>query len=157
MKRVSLELGGKSPSIVFPDAEVYAAATTTMGTVTLGLSGQACVAHSRALVHRDVYDQFLAIAEGMAALVNYGDPFHPETTASPLINERQLARVLGFIERGQQEGARLICGGGRVDGDLAVGNFVAPTVFADVANDATIAREEIFGPVLAVVPFTEED
>ena len=157
VKRVSLELGGKSPSIVFPDADVYAAATTTMGTVTLGLSGQACVAHTRALVHRDVYDQFLAVAEGMAALVNYGDPFHPETTASPLINERQLARVLGFIERGQQEGARLVCGGGRVDGDLAVGNFVAPTVFADVANDATIAREEIFGPVLAVVPFTEED
>ena len=157
VKRVGLELGGKSPSIVFPDAEVYAAAATTMGTVTLGLSGQACVAHTRALVHRDVYDEFLAIAEGMTALVSYGDPFHPETTASPLINERQLARVLGYIERGQAEGARLVCGGGRPDGELAAGNFVAPTVFADVTNDATIAQEEIFGPVLAVVPFTGED
>ncbi|MFI7600407.1 aldehyde dehydrogenase family protein [Actinoplanes sp. NPDC049681] len=156
-KRVSLELGGKSPSIVFPDAEVYAAATLTMGTVTLGLSGQACVAHSRALVHRDVYDEFLAIAEGMAGLVNYGDPFDPETTASPLINERQLQRVLGYIERGQQEGARLVCGGERPDGDLAAGNFVTPAVFADVTNDATIAQEEIFGPVLAVVPFADED
>ncbi len=157
VKRVGLELGGKSPSIVFADAEVYAAATTTMGTVTLGLSGQACVAHSRALVHRDVYDEFLAIAEGMAGLVNYGDPFHPETTASPLINERQLTRVLGYIERGLADGARLVCGGGRPDGELAAGNFVAPTVFADVSNGSTIAQEEIFGPVLAVVPFTDED
>jgi aldehyde dehydrogenase (NAD+) len=157
IKRVSLELGGKSPSVVFPDADVYAAAATTMGTVTMGLSGQACVAHTRALVHRDVYDEFLAIAEAMAALVTYGDPFHPETTASPLINERQLARVLGYIESGRAEGARLVCGGGRPDGELAAGNFVQPTLFADVSNDATIAREEIFGPVLAVVPFTEED
>jgi aldehyde dehydrogenase (NAD+) len=157
IKRVSLELGGKSPAIVFTDADVYAAAATTMGTVTLGLSGQACVAQSRALVHRDVYDYFLAVAEGMTALVNYGDPFDPETTASPLINPRQLDRVLAYIERGKEEGARLVCGGERVDGDLSAGNFVAPTVFADVDNQATIAREEIFGPVLAVVPFTEED
>ncbi|GIE75200.1 aldehyde dehydrogenase [Actinoplanes philippinensis] len=157
VKRTSLELGGKSPSLVFPDADVYAAAATTMGTVTMGLSGQACVAHTRALVHRDVYDEFLAIAEAMAALVTYGDPFHPETTASPLINERQLNRVLGYIESGRAEGARLVTGGGRPDGELATGNFVQPTLFADVANDATIAREEIFGPVLAVVPFTEED
>ncbi|OJF15198.1 aldehyde dehydrogenase family protein [Couchioplanes caeruleus] len=156
-KRVSLELGGKSPSIVFPDAEVYAAATVTMGTVTLGLSGQACVAQSRALVHRDVYDEFLAIAEGMAGLVTYGDPFDPGTTAAPMINERHLHRVLGYIERGQQEGARLVCGGDRPDGELAAGNFVNPAVFADVSNDATIAREEIFGPVLAVVPFADED
>jgi aldehyde dehydrogenase (NAD+) len=156
-KRTSLELGGKSPSIVFADADVYAAAAITMGTVTMGLSGQACVAQSRALVHRDVYDQFLAVAEGMTALVTYGDPFDPETTASPLINPRQLDRVLGYIARGQEEGARLVCGGGRGEGDLAAGNFVAPTLFADVANTMAIAREEIFGPVLSVVPFTDED
>jgi aldehyde dehydrogenase (NAD+) len=156
-KRVSLELGGKSPAVVFPDADVYAAAATTMGTVTLGLSGQVCLAQTRALVHRDVYDQFLAVAEGMSALVNYGDPFDPETTASPLINVRQLDRVLGYIARGQEEGARLVCGGERGDGDLAAGNFVTPALFADVANNMTIAQEEIFGPVLAVVPFTDEE
>ena len=156
-KRVSLELGGKSPSIVFADADVYAAAAITMGTVTMGLSGQACVAQSRALVHRDVYEAFLAVAEGMTALVTYGDPFDPETTAAPMINGRQLDRVMGYIARGQEEGARLVCGGQRGDGDLAAGNFVSPALFADVANDMTIAREEIFGPVLSVVPFTEED
>ena len=156
-KRVSLELGGKSPAVVFADADVYAAAATTMGTVTLGLSGQACVAQTRALVHRDVYDQFLAVAEGMAALVAYGNPFDPEVTASPLINARQLDRVLGYVESGKSEGARLVCGGLRGEGDLADGNFVTPAVFADVTNDMTIAREEIFGPVLSVVPFTDED
>lgn len=156
-KRVSLELGGKSPAIVFPDADVFGAAATTMATVTLGVSGQACVAQTRALVHRDVYDQFLAVAEGLTAMVTYGDPFDLDTTASPLIHARHLARVLGYIDRGREEGARLVCGGERVDGDLAAGNFVSPTLFADVSNDMTIAREEIFGPVLAVVPFTDED
>jgi aldehyde dehydrogenase (NAD+) len=156
-KRVSLELGGKSPALVFEDADVYAAAALTMGTVTMGLSGQACVAQTRALVHRSVYDQFLAVAEGMAGLVGYGNPFDPETTASPLINDRQLERVLGYIERGRQDGARLVCGGERADGDLATGNFVTPTLFADVANDMAIAREEIFGPVLSVAPFDDED
>jgi aldehyde dehydrogenase (NAD+) len=155
-KRVSLELGGKSPALVFPDAEIYAAAATTMGTVTLGLSGQACVAQSRALVHRDVYDDFLAVAEGMTAMVSYGDPFDPMTTASPLINPRQLDRVLGYIARGQEDGARLVCGGERGDGDLAAGNFVTPALFADVANDMTIAREEIFGPVLTILGAKDE-
>jgi aldehyde dehydrogenase (NAD+) len=158
LKRVSLELGGKSPTLVFPDApDVGMAAMTTMGTVTMGLSGQACVAHTRALVHRDVYDQFLGAAEMMAGAVSYGDPFEPATMSSALINTRQLDRVLGFIERGQEAGARLVCGGGRADGDLAAGNFVRPTIFADVDNGMEIAREEVFGPVLAVVPFTDED
>ncbi|GAB3457497.1 aldehyde dehydrogenase family protein [Actinophytocola sediminis] len=158
LKRVSLELGGKSPTLVFPDApDIGLAAMTTMGTVTMGLSGQACVAHTRALVHRDVYDEFVAAAEMMAGLISYGDPFEATTTSSPLINQRQLERVLGFIERGRAAGARLVCGGDRVDGDLADGNFVRPAVFADVDNGMEIAREEVFGPVLAVVPFTDED
>ncbi len=156
--RVALELGGKSPSIVFPDAPtVEGAAAVTMGMVTLGLSGQACVAHTRALVHRDVYDRFLATTEAMAAMVNYGDPFAPTTTAAPLINGKQLDQVLAYIGKGQDEGARLVCGGERVGGDFAAGNFVAPTVFADVDNQMTIAQSEIFGPVLSVIPFTEED
>ena len=156
-KRVSLELGGKSPALVFEDADVYAAAALTMGTVTMGLSGQACVAQTRALVHRSLYDGFLAVAEGMAGLVGYGNPFDPETTASPLVNDRQLDRVLGYIQKGRDEGARLVCGGERANGDLATGNFVTPTLFADVDNTMTIAREEIFGPVLAVVPFDDEE
>lgn len=156
MKRVSLELGGKSPAIVFPDADVATAGMTTMGTVTMGLSGQACVAQTRALVHRDVYDEFLAAAEGMAGMITYGDPFDPGVLAAPLINDKQLRRVLGYIEQGQQEGARLVTGGGRSDGELGAGNFVNPTLFADVDNRMAIAQEEVFGPVLAVVPFSDE-
>ncbi len=156
-KRVSLELGGKSPALVFADADVGTAAGITMGTVTLGLSGQVCVAQTRALVHQDKVDEFLSVAEMIGQMVSYGNPFDPATTASPIINARQLERVLGLIEKGQAEGARLVCGGTRGEGDLASGNFVAPTLFSDVSNDMSIAREEIFGPVLSVIPFADED
>src|SRR6476620_10519342 len=156
-KRVSLELGGKSPSVVFADADIGTAAAVTMGTVTLGLSGQVCAAQTRALVHRDAVEEFLATAELIGTMVSYGNPFDPEVTSAPLINTRQLDRVLGLIARGQEEGARLVCGGGRADGDeLAHGNFVAPTLFADVSNDMSSAREEIFGPALSVIPFDGE-
>ncbi len=156
-RRVSLELGGKSPAVVFPDADVGTAAAVTMGTVTLGLSGQVCAAQTRALVHRDALDEFLIAAEAIAGMVSYGNPFDLEVTSAPLINARQLDRVLGLIARGQEEGARLVCGGTREEGDLAAGNFVTPTLFADVSNEMSIAREEIFGPVLSVIPFDDED
>jgi aldehyde dehydrogenase (NAD+) len=156
-KRVSLELGGKSPALIFADADVGSAAAITMGTVTLGLSGQVCLAQTRALVHRDVADEFLATSEMIASMVSYGNPFDPAVTSSPLINARQLDRVLGLIEKGQAEGARLVSGGTRGEGELAAGNFVAPTLFTDVTNDMSIAREEIFGPVLSVIPFSDED
>ncbi|HEX9542798.1 MAG TPA: aldehyde dehydrogenase family protein [Streptosporangiaceae bacterium] len=156
-KRVSLELGGKSPAIVFADADVSSAAAITMGTVTLGLSGQVCLAQTRALVHRDVADDFLGMAEIIGGMVSYGNPFDPAVTASPLINTRQMDRVLGLIAQGQADGARLVCGGTRSEGDLAAGNFVAPTLFTDVSNDMSIAREEIFGPVLSVIPFADEE
>jgi aldehyde dehydrogenase (NAD+) len=156
-KRVSLELGGKSPAIVFPDAEVGSAAAVTMGTVTLGLSGQVCVAQTRALVHRDVHDEFLEMAGMIGTMVAYGNPFDPDVTSSPLINTRQLDRVLGLIARGQEEGATLVSGGTRAEGDLADGNFVMPTLFTNVTNDMAIAREEIFGPVLSVIPFSSEE
>jgi len=156
-KRVSLELGGKSPSVVFADADIGTAAAVTMGTVTLGLSGQVCAAQTRALVQNEAIEEFLATAELIGTMVSYGNPFDPEVTSAPLINTRQLDRVLGLIARGQEEGARLVCGGGRAVGDeLAHGNFVAPTLFADVSNDMSIAREEIFGPVLSVIPFDGE-
>ncbi|WP_436491926.1 aldehyde dehydrogenase family protein [Actinokineospora sp. HUAS TT18] len=154
LKRVSLELGGKSPTLVFPDApDIGLAAMTTMGTVTMGLSGQACVAHTRALVHRDCYDEFLAAAAMLAGAITYGDPFDPTVLAAPLINPKQLDRVIGYIDRGK-DSARLVIGGSKVDG---VGNFVQPTIFADVDNTAELAQDEIFGPVLAVVPFGDED
>ncbi|HEX4705488.1 MAG TPA: aldehyde dehydrogenase family protein [Pseudonocardiaceae bacterium] len=157
LKRVSLELGGKSPAVVFPDPpDVGLAAMTVMGAVTMGLSGQACVAQTRALVHRDVYDAFLSSAQLLAGMITFGDPFDPSVLASPLITERQLDRVLGYIGAAEKEGARLVSGGERLSGDLAGGNFVGPTIFADVDNRATIAQEEIFGPVLAVVPFRDE-
>jgi aldehyde dehydrogenase (NAD+) len=156
-KRVSLELGGKSPALIFADADVASAAGTTMGTVTLGLSGQVCVAQTRALVHEAVVDEFVESAVMISSMVNYGNPFDPEVTSSPLINVRQLERVLGYIGRGQEEGATLICGGERAGGDLAEGNFVMPTLFTGVSNDMTIAREEIFGPVLTVIPFSSEE
>jgi aldehyde dehydrogenase (NAD+) len=157
LKRVSLELGGKSPAVVFPDApDIGMAAMTVMGAVTMGLSGQACVAQTRALVHRDVYDQFLASARVLAGMITYGDPFDPAVLSCPLVNECQLERVLGYIGGAEEQGARLVIGGTRLTGDLAGGNFVAPTIFADVDNRATIAQEEVFGPVLAVVPFDDE-
>jgi aldehyde dehydrogenase (NAD+) len=156
-KRVTMELGGKSPAIVFPDAEIGAAAAVTMGTVTLGLSGQVCVAQTRALVHADAHDEFVAVAQMIASMVKYGNPFDPEVTAAPLVNSRQLDRVLGYIAKGREEGATLVCGGGRAEGDLASGNFVQPTLFTGVRNDMAIARDEIFGPVLSVIPFTDEE
>ncbi len=156
-KRVSLEMGGKSPALVFADADVSSAAAITMGTVTLGLSGQVCLAQTRALVHRDVADEFLAMAEMIGGMVSYGSPFDPAVTSSPLINTRQMERVLALIAEGQADGARLVTGGTRAEGDLAAGNFVTPTLFTDVSNDMSIAREEIFGPVLSVIPFGDED
>jgi aldehyde dehydrogenase (NAD+) len=158
VRHVSLELGGKSPGIVFPDApDVALAAMTLMGMMTMGLSGQGCVCHSRALVHRDVYDDFINAAASITGMVTYGDPFDMATTSAPLINSKQLDRVTGLIAKGQEEGARLVCGGDRPGGDLANGNYVNPTLFADVDNSIAIAREEIFGPVLAVIPFADED
>jgi aldehyde dehydrogenase (NAD+) len=158
IKRVSLELGGKSPNIVFPDvADLDLTAAAVMGMVSMGLSGQGCVCHTRALVHRSIYDEMVDKCSSMATMSVLGDPFDPGTTSGPLINERQLQRVTGFIEQGAEEGARLVVGGDRPDGDLRAGNFVNPTLFADVDNTMTIAREEIFGPVLAMVPFADED
>ncbi len=156
--RVSLELGGKSPLVIFEDCpSPEMAAATAMGMVTFGVSGQGCVCNTRALVHRSIYDRFMATAEQMAAAITYGDPFDPATNAAPLINARQLERVTGLIDRAKEEGARLVAGGDRPGGDLANGHYVNPTLFADVDNTSTIAQTEVFGPVLVAIPFDDED
>jgi aldehyde dehydrogenase (NAD+) len=156
--RVSLELGGKSPTLVFPDApDLGMAAATAMGMVSMGLSGQGCVVHTRVLVQDQIYDEFVTAAAAMAGIVSFGDPFDLDTTSAPLINGKQLERVTGYIAAGVEAGARLVCGGDRPGGELSSGNFVNPTLFADVDNSMSIARDEIFGPVLSVMRFSDED
>jgi len=155
--RTSLELGGKSPSIVFPDVDVASVAMTSMGMVSMGLSGQGCVCHTRVLAHTDIYDELVQGCADFAAITAYGDPFDGGTTSAALINQRQVDRVTGFIAKGIDEGAELVCGGDRPGGDLATGNFVNPTLFAGVRNDMAIATEEIFGPVLSVIRFETEE
>lgn len=158
IKRVSLELGGKSPNIVFPDIpDRDLTAASMMGMVSMGLSGQGCVCHTRALIHEDIYDDMIDKLATMAGMCVLGDPFDAATTSGPLINARQVERVTSYIARGSEEGARLVVGGDRPDGELSAGNFVNPTLFADVDNRMTIAREEIFGPVLAAIPFKDEE
>ncbi len=155
--RVSLELGGKSPNIVFDDVDLGTVSMAAMGMVSMGLSGQGCVCHTRALVQDRIYDDFVNGAAGFAAATTYGDPFDSGTTSSALINQRQVDRVTGYIEKGRAEGAEVVCGGDRPDGELANGNFVNPTLFAGVDNHMAIATDEIFGPVLSVIPFRDED
>jgi len=152
-KRVTLELGGKSPQIVMADADVEAAVQG----IAMGLffnQGEVCAAGTRILVHRSLYDQVVEALAGAASRQVVGDPFDPQTTVGALISQDHLDRVLSYVERAKAEGARLVAGGGRAHDH---GYFVEPTVFADVARDATIAREEIFGPVGAVMPFDHVD
>ena len=152
---VELELGGKSAAIVLEGADLGAIA----GDLARGIfnsSGQACTAESRLLVHRSLYDDAVeAMAEHARRLV-LGDPMDPSTTMGPLAAERQRTRVLGYIEAGQTEGAKLVVGGRRPS-SLPHGWFVEPTVFAEVDNAMKIAQEEIFGPVLSVIPFDDDD
>jgi len=152
LKRVTLELGGKSPNLIFPDADLDAAAATT----ALGfcyLSGQICVASSRVLVHESVHDAF---AEKLAAqMANFvaGDPFDGQTTLGPLVSREQFDRVTGYFGIARNEGARVSAGGAPID---RPGYYVQPTILADVHNEMRVAREEIFGPVTALIPFRNE-
>jgi betaine-aldehyde dehydrogenase len=156
LKRVSLELGGKSAAIILDDADLGA---TMQGLKFASLmnNGQACVAQTRILASRKNYD---AVVEALAETVkgmSVGDPGDPTTEIGPLVAERQQERVDKYIALGQEEGARVVVGGnGRPDG-ISKGWYVQPTVFADVTNDMRIAQEEIFGPVLAVIPFDDVD
>ena len=156
LKSVTLELGGKSPSIILDDADLEEAVT---GALQAGFvnSGQACVAGTRILVPESRLDEVLAIAAAQMADFPTGDPRDPATAIGPMVSERQWERVQFYIRRGVEEGARIVAGGpGRPEG-LADGYFVRPTLFADVTNDMTIAREEIFGPVLSILTYRDED
>lgn len=158
MKRVTLELGGKSASLIFPDARsIEVAAKTTMALSSTFLSGQVCSTPTRAVVHRSVLDEFLEHAKAQIEGVRFGDPFDLATTSAPIISKRQVDKIMGYVDAGKAEGANLVFGGDRPGGDLASGNWINPTLFSNVANDMTIAREEIFGPVLSVIPFETEE
>jgi aldehyde dehydrogenase (NAD+)/phenylacetaldehyde dehydrogenase len=150
LKKLTLELGGKSPNIVFADADLDRAVAGAVSAAFYN-SGQICTAGSRLLVQREVADRVLeGVAAGGRALV-VGDPLDPATEIGPLVSRAQNDRVVGYIEKGKGEGARQVSGGAREGG----GYYVEPTVFGDVDNDMAIARDEIFGPVLSVIPFTD--
>ncbi|GAB2964377.1 aldehyde dehydrogenase family protein [Amycolatopsis acidiphila] len=153
MKRTMLELGGKSAMIVLDDADF--ASTVPQSMAVCMHAGQGCALNSRLLVPRSRYGEAVEIATATFGHVPYGDPTDPANFAGPLINARQRERVLGYLEKGRQEGARVTIGGGRPE-HLPKGYYVQPTVFADVDNGMTIAREEIFGPVLVVIPFDDD-
>jgi len=150
--RVGLELGGKSPNLVFADADIEAAVRASSSGIFFN-AGQVCSAGSRILVHRDCYEEFVDRLARRAGRIRVGDPLDPETNMGPLISRTQQERVLDYIVKGQEEGATLVCGGQRA---ADVGYFVEPTVFAGVNNDMCVAREEIFGPVATVIPFADE-
>ena len=149
LKRVSLELGGKSPNIVFADADIDAAVEGAYFGLFFN-QGQCCCAGSRLFVEQSIHDEFVAKLVQRAKSQKVGDPFDPETTQGPQITREQQERVLSFIDSGKKEGATIHCGGGKPN---LPGYFVEPTVFSGVTDGMKIAREEIFGPVMNILPF----
>jgi aldehyde dehydrogenase (NAD+) len=157
LKRVSLELGGKSPDVVFADADLDAAVPGASMAVFAN-SGQICSAGTRLFVERRIYEEFTARVADYSKSLRVGNSSNPDTQIGPLVSPEQLDRVTGYLAIGRQEGARPLSGGERLtDGEYAKGYFVPPTVFADVKDDMRIAQEEIFGPVISAIPFTDID
>ncbi|QSX08247.1 aldehyde dehydrogenase family protein [Alkalibacter rhizosphaerae] len=153
----SLELGGKSANIIFPDAPMDKAIEGAALAILYG-QGQVCNAGSRLFVHSSIYKNFVEKLERIFRNVKIGDPADPATRMGPLINKEQLDVVLGYVETGIKEGARLVCGGKQIEkSPFDKGWFMEPTLFADVKNHMKIAQEEIFGPVLVVIPFETEE
>ena len=154
---VTLELGGKSPNIIFADADLDKAVVGALAGI-FAATGQTCIAGSRLLVQRPIYDEVIRRLTDRAAKIKLGNPLDPETEMGTAANEPQLNKIMGFIDAAKKEGARLVTGGERATaGALATGLFVKPTIFADVRNDMTLAQEEVFGPVLAIIPFETEE
>ena len=156
LKKITLELGGKSPNIVLPDADIEAA----IRGATIGIfygKGEVCAAGSRLLVDRSIKDEFIDKLAARAKKMVAGDPMDPKTRFGALSSKKQLETVMRYVESGKAEGATLVAGGARADIGTRKGYFVQPTVFADVTPEMTISREEIFGPVLAAIEFADLD
>lgn len=153
LKRLTLELGGKNPNVVFADADLDAAVKGALNAAFYN-KGEVCAAGSRLLVERSVHEEVVARLSERAArfAAGQGDPFSPDTRLGPQVSRAHMEKVLGYIEKGKAEGARLVAGGGRNEA-AGSGFFLQPTVFDGVTTEMTIAREEIFGPVVAVIPF----
>lgn len=154
LKKVTLELGGKSPNIIFPDADLKFAVRGALNAIYFN-QGEVCTAGSRLFVHSSVYDQVLSGLSDAANKMKVGQGVDPATELGPLVSQEQLERVTGYVESGKREGATLRAGGTRPDGELAAGYFLRPTIFDQVRDDMTIAREEIFGPVVVALPFDD--
>jgi acyl-CoA reductase-like NAD-dependent aldehyde dehydrogenase len=157
LAKVSLELGGKSPNIVFEDADLEA---TNNGVVSgiFAATGQTCIAGSRLFVQERAHDQLVERLSDRAGTIRLGNPLEMETEMGPVAFKEQLDKVQSYIRAGQDEGAELVCGGKRPNTEeLKDGYFIEPTIFTQVDNDMQIAREEIFGPVLSVIPFKDEE
>ena len=154
LKGMSMELGGKSPAVVFADADLDAAIDSTLFGV-FSLNGERCTAGSRILVERSIYDEFCTRYAERAKNIVVGDPHDPKTEVGALVHPEHYAKVMSYVEVGKTEG-RLLAGGSRPEG-LEEGNYVSPTVFADVAPTARIFQEEIFGPVVAITPFDTDE
>ena len=152
LKAVTLELGGKSPNIIFADAKLKEAAKWAAFGVFENM-GQSCSAGTRILVQDSIYDKFVAEFVRQAEAFKVGPPQDPETFQGPQVSKVQFEKILGYIEKGKAEGAKVLTGGGRHG---TKGYYVKPTVFGDVKNDMTIAKEEIFGPVASLIRFKDE-
>ena len=156
IKRVALELGGKSPNVILDDADLDKAVGDGVAKCFLN-SGQTCSALTRMLVPRERLEEAERIAAQAAQASRPGDPFDPSTRLGPLVSETQRERVRGYIEKGVEEGAKLVTGGAEPPEGVERGYFVQPTVFSEVRPDMTIAQEEIFGPVLSIIPYEDEE
>jgi aldehyde dehydrogenase (NAD+) len=153
---VGLELGGKSARLVFPDCDWEQAVQTVVMTA-VGNAGQACIAGSRALVHESIYDRFLADCQALANQIPIGDPNSTSTLMGPIAHRLQYDRILSMIDHARSEGADFLSGGGAAGGDLAEGYFIKPTLINDPEARLEISREEVFGPVVSLMPFKDED
>ena len=156
VKRVALELGGKSANVILDDADFEKAVKSGVNSCYFN-SGQTCSAHTRMLVPKDRHDEAVQIAKAVAESFTVGDPREGRAKLGPLVSETQRERVRNYIKKGIEEGATLVTGGAETPEGFAKGYFVKPTIFANVRNDMTIAREEIFGPVLSIIPYEDED